>query len=198
MRHRIHASNGGCEVQSQSRLCQVTADLPESSQITADRPESCHFRSVAPRSFWSVLQYPRLASSMEDPQLQSAGAAGIPKLTHSSPPVPELIPLSVALPIMGIALWCVWAAYTTTEPPEVAASILISPKVVADAVEPPEVVAHAAVSPEAMAPATVSPKVGGGVCCGTSRGDGAASVLAWWWCQQCTFSLSCRGRRESY
>ncbi len=96
---------------------------------------------------------------MEDPQLQSAGAAGIPKLTHSSPPVPELIPLSVALPIMGIALWCVWAAYTTTEPPEVAASILISPKVVTDAVEPPEVVAHATVSPEAMAPAAVSPKV---------------------------------------
>ncbi len=45
----------------------------------------------------------------------SAGAAGIPKPIHSGPSVPGLIPLSVALndPIMGIALWYVWAAYIT-------------------------------------------------------------------------------------
>ncbi len=49
----------------------------------------------------------------------SAHAAGIPKPTHSSPSVPELIALSEVLPMMGIAFWCVWAAYTTTEPPEV-------------------------------------------------------------------------------
>ncbi len=52
-------------------------------------------------------------------QLVSARATGIPKPTHSSPPVPELIPLSEVLPMMGIAFWCVWAAYTTTELPEI-------------------------------------------------------------------------------
>ncbi len=51
----------------------------------------------------------------------SARAAGIPKPAHFNPPVPALIPLSVALPMMGIALCCVWAAYTTTELIEVAA-----------------------------------------------------------------------------
>ncbi len=50
---------------------------------------------------------------------------------------------------MGIALWCVLAAYTTTEAPEVAASTTI----------PPEVVALIAVSPEAMVPAAVSSEV---------------------------------------
>ncbi len=47
-----------------------------------------------------------------------ARAAGIPKPTHSSPPVPELIIFSGVLPMMGINFWCVWAAYTTTELPE--------------------------------------------------------------------------------
>ncbi len=89
----------------------------------------------------------------------SAGAAGIPKPTHSSPPVPELIPLSEALPMMGIAFWCVWAAYTTTEPPEVAASTMVSPEVAADAAEPPEVVTLVAVFPEVMAPTAVSPEM---------------------------------------
>ncbi len=41
---------------------------------------------------------------MKDAPLVSARAAGIPKPTHSSPPVPELIPLSEVLPIMGIAM----------------------------------------------------------------------------------------------
>ncbi len=89
----------------------VTADRPESRHITANRLESGHFLSVALRFPKSVRQYPRLASSVEDSPLVSAGATGIPKPTHSSPPVPELISLSEALPMMRIALWCVWAAY---------------------------------------------------------------------------------------
>ncbi len=54
---------------------------------------------------------------------------------------------------MGIALCCVWAAYTTTELLKVAASTLMSPDVVAVAAESPGIVAFAAVFPEAMAPA---------------------------------------------
>ncbi len=89
----------------------------------------------------------------------SARAAGIPKPTHSSFPVPELIPLFEVLPMMGIAFWYVLAAFTTTELPEMAASTMISPEVAADDVEPPGVVALAAVFPEAMVPTTVSPEV---------------------------------------
>ncbi len=89
----------------------------------------------------------------------SACAAGIPKPTHFSPPVPELIPLSEVLPMMGIAFWCVWAAYTTTELTETAASAMISLEVAAEAAEPSEVVVHAAAFPKAMVPAAVSPEV---------------------------------------
>ncbi len=50
----------------------------------------------------------------------SVRAAGIPKPAPipSSPYVPELISLSEALPMMGIAFWCVWVA-SAAEPPEV-------------------------------------------------------------------------------
>ncbi len=92
---------------------QVTAEFPKSRHISADRPESRHVTADCPESRHSlsvasgaVLQYPRLTSSMEDPPLSSVRAAGIPKPAPiaSSPSVPELILLSVALPIMGIAL----------------------------------------------------------------------------------------------
>ncbi len=73
---------------------------------------------------------------MRDAPLVSACTAGIPKPTHFNPSVPELIPLSEALPMMGIALCCVWAAYTTTELPVVATSTVMSPEVAADAAEP--------------------------------------------------------------
>ncbi len=74
-------------------------------------------------------------------------------------PVPALIPLPEALPMMGIALCCVWAAYTTKKLPELAASTVTYPEVVAPsnnfsllpfetAVEPPEVAASAAEPPE--------------------------------------------------
>ncbi|KAI2667135.1 Obscurin [Labeo rohita] len=103
--------------------------------------------SAIPRSWKSVLKYLRLASSMEDPPLVSV--SGIPKPSLSTPPVPELIPPSAALSIMGIALRCVWAMYTTTESPEKAAC----------APDPPEAAVSAAVSSEATMPTTVPPEV---------------------------------------
>ncbi len=114
--------------------------------------------SVTPRNLRSVLRVPCLVSSVRDAPLVSAIAAGIPKPTHFSPPVPELIPLPVVLPTMGIDLWCIWAAYTTTEILETTAATKMSPEVAADAAEPPGVVVHAAVFPEAT-PAAVSPEV---------------------------------------
>ncbi len=140
----------------------VTADQPESHHVTADQPESHHVtallpeslhvsaempESVTPRNLRSVLRVPCLVSSVRDAPLVSARTAGIPKPTHFSPPVPELIPLLVVLPTMGIALWCIWAAYTTTEILEMAAATKMSPEVAADAAEPPGVVVHAAVFP---------------------------------------------------
>ncbi len=106
----------------------------------------------------TVIKRQRLASSVEDPPLVSARTAGIPKPIHSSPPVPELILLSVVLPTMGIALWCIWAAFTTTETLEMVTATEMSPEVAADTAEPPGVVTHAAVFPEAT-PAAVSPEV---------------------------------------
>ncbi len=88
----------------------------------------------------------------------SARAAGIPKSPHVNPPVPELVPLSEALPMIGIALCCIWAVYTTTELPEVATSTVMSPEVAADAAEPQGVVALAAVSSEVVAYAAESPE----------------------------------------
>ncbi len=137
----------------------VSADLPESLHVTVDHPESCHVLSITPRYSRSVLRFPSLVSSVRDAPLVSACAAGIPKPNHSNPPVPELIPLSKVLPMMGIVFWCAWAAYTTTELPETAVSTMMSLEVAAEAAEPPEVVALATAFPEAMVPATVSPEV---------------------------------------
>ncbi|XP_051727748.1 uncharacterized protein LOC127500562 [Ctenopharyngodon idella] len=62
----------------------VSADLPEPSQISVDRLESRHVSG-------SVRKRRGLRSSLADPPLTSARAAGIPKpppaASHSSPPV---------------------------------------------------------------------------------------------------------------
>ncbi|KAF4100023.1 hypothetical protein G5714_018219 [Onychostoma macrolepis] len=111
----------------------VTAAVRPGSQqhVSADLPDT-------PRSSRSVFHYPSLMSSLRDVPLVSAHTAGIPKPTHSNPPVLMHIPLSEALPLMGIALCCVWAAYTTAELPEVATPAVASPEVAVHAAEPPE------------------------------------------------------------
>ncbi len=101
----------------------VSAELPEPLHVSAELPEPLHVsaelpESITPRDLRSVLRTPCLVSSVRDAPLVSARAAGIPKSTHVNPPVPELIPLSEVLPMIGIALCCIWAAYTTTELPE--------------------------------------------------------------------------------
>ncbi len=92
---------------------------------------------------------------MRDAPLVSARAGGIPKSTNFSPPVPELIPLSEALPMMGIALCCVWAAYTTSELPQVMAPAAASPEVAAHAAEPPEAAVLASAPCMVLAPSNV-------------------------------------------
>ncbi len=137
----------------------VSADLPESLHVSADHPESCCVQSVTPRYSRSVLRVPSLVSSVREAPLVSAHAAGIPKPTHTDPLAPELIPSSAALPMWGVTLWCIWAAYTTADWLEVAAPATTSPEVAAYAVEPSEVAVPAAGLPEAMVSAAVSSEV---------------------------------------
>ncbi len=134
----------------------IAVDRPEPRLVAVDRPESGYFLSAETRSSRSVFRYPSLVYSVRDATLVSARTAGIPKPTHSNTPGPELIPLSEALPMMGIVLCCVWTAYTTTELPEVAASTGMYPEVAADDAIPLGVVTLAAVSPQAMMPASDS------------------------------------------
>ncbi len=147
----------------------VSALQPESLHVSALQPESLHVsalqpESVTPRDLRSVLRVPclvssvrdaRLVSSVRDAPLVSARAAGIPEPTHFSPPVPELIPLPVVLPTMGIALWCIWAAYTTSELPQVMAPAAASPEVAAHAAEPPEAAVLASAPCMVVAPSNV-------------------------------------------
>ncbi len=135
----------------------VTAHHPESHHVTADHPESCNVLSLTPRYSRSVLRFPSLVSSVRDVPLVSARAAGIPKSTHSNPYVPELISLSEAIPMMGIALCCVWAACNTTELLEVAKSTVMSPEVAAHAAEPPEAAVLASAPCMVVAPSNSYP-----------------------------------------
>ncbi len=93
----------------QPESLRVSALQPESLHVSALQPEPLHVsaelpESITPRDLRSVLRTPCLVSSVRDAPLVSARAAGIPKSTHVNPPVPELIPLSEVLPMIGIAL----------------------------------------------------------------------------------------------
>ncbi|KAL0152196.1 hypothetical protein M9458_051919 [Cirrhinus mrigala] len=100
----------------------VIAAIPESSQVTADLPES------KPKGQSFMILY-----SVRDAPLVSSLAAGMPKPVLTNTSVPEVIPLSAALPIWGIAFYCLWAAFTTTEVPEPATSMEALPVVAAKA-----------------------------------------------------------------
>ncbi len=56
----------------------------------------------------------RLASSLADPPLRSVRAAGIPR--PSTVEVLEVVPLSAVLPVMAVAMLCVWAVHCTLTP----------------------------------------------------------------------------------
>ncbi len=92
---------------------------------------------------------------MNDAPLVSARAAGIPKPAHFNPLVPALIPLSEALPMMGITLCCIWAVYTTSELPQAMAPTAASPEVAAHAAEPPEAAVLASTPCMVVAPSNV-------------------------------------------
>ncbi len=148
----------------------VSSDLPEPLHVSSDLPEPLHVMSTTPEpcpvavvvlqpstvlSRETVIKRQRLASSVEDPPLVSARTAGIPKPAHFNPPVPELIPLSEALPMMGITLCCIWAAYSTTDLSQAMAPAAASPEVAAHAAKPPEVAVLASAPCMVVAPSNV-------------------------------------------
>ncbi len=69
--------------------------------------------SQSKHSKWPPCQS-RLASSLADPTLRSVRAAGIARLQAVK--VLEVVPLSAVLPVMAVAMLCVWAVHCTLTP----------------------------------------------------------------------------------
>ncbi|ROL48077.1 hypothetical protein DPX16_0218 [Anabarilius grahami] len=100
---------------------QVTVDLPEPSQVTVDLPEPRHISADRPESshITSPLIFQSLATLCLTPQSHV-----LLWLSYHNPPLfcwGNPSSNVRALPIMGVTLWCTWAAYITAESPEVAA-----------------------------------------------------------------------------
>ncbi len=93
---------------------------------------------------------PGLIASVMDPPLMSVRAAGIPRASALA--VTETVPLTSVLPVMAVAILCVWAAHRTPEASSVQESAPEPPEVAASTAEPPEVAASAAEPPNVMAP----------------------------------------------
>ncbi len=88
--------------------------------------------------------------NVRDALLASACTTDISKSTHPSPPAPDPITQFAALPIMGVALWFVWATYTTTEIPEAMAPAAVTLEVAVPASAPCTVVAPGNALPDCL------------------------------------------------
>ncbi len=93
--------------------CHFTSQLICQSHFTSQLIFQSHFMPQLIfqshfRYSRSLLRVPSLVSSVRDAPLVSAHAAGIPKPTHTNHLAPELIAPSTALPMWGVALWCIW------------------------------------------------------------------------------------------
>ncbi len=87
-----------------------------------------------------------LIASVMDLPLISVQAAGIPRASALA--VTENVPMNSVLPVMAVAILCVWAAHCTPEAFHVHESAPESSPVHESAPEPPEVAASAAEPPE--------------------------------------------------
>ncbi|KAL0168874.1 hypothetical protein M9458_037096, partial [Cirrhinus mrigala] len=148
----------------------VTLDHPEPHQVTSDRPEPRHVTSSRVTSH-PICCNQFIKVSLRDAPLMSARSAGIPKPTHLTPPVLELITLSASLPMLGIAWWCVWAVYTTTEVAVFAAAssvaerlAAVSPEMAAEAAEPHKMGTSALAPCTVVAPSNTHPACGSSFC----------------------------------
>ncbi|KAL0199634.1 hypothetical protein M9458_002821, partial [Cirrhinus mrigala] len=95
-------------------LCQVKLQLSflkqEPLHVSSDHPEPRHISSDTPKS------RPIMMASMFGPPLMSVQAANTPVASApSNPTIKEVLPPAAALPLMAIAIWCVWAAHFAPE-----------------------------------------------------------------------------------
>ncbi len=86
-------------------------DTPEFPVVLDIKPEFPVISSVVFGENKAFSGRLRLASSLGDPPLR---AVGIPIL--SAVEVLEVIPLSTVLPVMAVAMLCVWAVHCTLTP----------------------------------------------------------------------------------
>ncbi len=111
----------------------ISADLPESRHIAADCPESRHVIAVIPsHADLSLLKH--VDSIFLGGTVSKL--SGLPAATQSSSPgtapsVSEIDDVLSVLPVMAMAILCVWATHTTVVAPEVAASTAEPSEVVA-------------------------------------------------------------------
>ncbi len=122
-----------------------------------DMPPLSHQNLFTPRSraTRSVTKHQRLIASLEDSLLMSAYTAGIFKPKVTSPSVPEIMPVSTALPIMGIDLWCVWDVHAA-ESSNRSTGATDYPEMVMPAADTLETMTLATEIPETATPATDS------------------------------------------
>ncbi len=86
-------------------------DTPEITVVLDIKPEFPVISSVVFGENKAFSGRLRLASSLGDPPLRSLRAVGIPIL--SAVEVLDVIPLSTVLPVMAVAMLCVWAVHCT-------------------------------------------------------------------------------------
>ncbi len=89
----------------------------------------------------------------------SVQAAGIPRASEQV--IKETVPIGSVLPVMAVAILCVWATHcsvTPPEPPPVHESVPEPAPALASAEEPPEVATSAPAPPEVAACAAEPPE----------------------------------------
>ncbi|KAI2664196.1 Rho-related GTP-binding protein RhoF [Labeo rohita] len=192
LRHVTAAIPVSCSVTAVFRESgQVTAVVPESSKVKPVVPESSQVAAVVPESSKvkagfhkpsqviadlheprhvsseSTKSRPIMMASVMDPPLMSVQAAGI-LLTSalSSPLIIEILPPAAALPLMAVAIWCVWAAHCAPEAssvhksaPEVSSVHESAPEVSSVHESAPEVLSVHESAPEASSVHKSAPEV---------------------------------------
>ncbi|KAL0201349.1 hypothetical protein M9458_004536, partial [Cirrhinus mrigala] len=136
---------------------QVSVDLHEPSHVPSDGPEPRHVSSDTPRS----------RPVMMDPPLVSARAANIPVASApSNQTIKEVLPPAAALPLMAVAIWCVWAAHCSPEATsvhkhahEVSSDHKFAPEVPSDLKTAPEVPSDLKTAPEVPSDLKPAPEV---------------------------------------
>ncbi|KAI2645829.1 Filamentous hemagglutinin [Labeo rohita] len=101
----------------------ATTDDTQEFPVMDTKPEFTVVRSVEFGDYKAFSGRLRLVSSLADPPLRSVRAAGI--LKPSVEEFIEVVPLSAVLPVMAVAMLCVWAVHCilTPEPSPVQVSV---------------------------------------------------------------------------